>query len=423
MKTIRYKLLVLILLIPAQIFAQTDPNTPATLNEYLQIASLNNADLRAKFDAWKAAFEQIIPAGTLPDPQFTYGYYIREVETRVGPQEQSFALMQKFPWFGTLSAKRGSAAAEAKAAKAEYDTAKLKLFSDIKAAYYEYIYLASAIDIAKENLQLLEHFEEVARAKYEAATAMHPDLIRAQVELAKTEDVLNSLKPLRKPITAKLNALMNRPIDVNLPWPQKEQLRQVVVDRKQVCEMVKANNPQLSQLDFKVNAAHKRVEEAEKKFYPDLGVGVMWIDTGEAINPSLKDSGNDPVILTFSMNIPLWRNSYQAGENSAKAMARMYSNQKIDRENTLLVKTEQVIYDLDDSDRKIRLYRDVLIPKAQELLTASETAYQSGTVDFLSLIDAQRMLLSYSLAYEKAVRDYRQRLAELSSLTGIDLAR
>jgi hypothetical protein len=54
------------------------------------------------FETWKAAIEQVPQARALPDPKFTYGYFIREVETRVGPQQQKFEIMQIFPWFGTI---------------------------------------------------------------------------------------------------------------------------------------------------------------------------------------------------------------------------------------------------------------------------------------------------------------------------------
>jgi outer membrane protein TolC len=189
-----------------------DANNLRRLSDYLQYAALRNAALEASFQDFKAAVEQVPQAKSLPDPKFTYSYFIREVETRVGPQEQKFGIMQVFPWFGTIEARAGSAAAQAKAAKKRYDAEKLKLFWKVKEAFYEYVYLASAVDIAKQNLELLKHFEEVARTRYAAAAGGHPDVIRAQVELAKLEDILKSLEKLREPTVARLNAILNRQI-------------------------------------------------------------------------------------------------------------------------------------------------------------------------------------------------------------------
>jgi hypothetical protein len=47
----------------------------------------------------------------------------------------------------------------AKATKKRYEVVKPKLFAEVKNAFYEYTYLASAIEIAKENLELIQHFE------------------------------------------------------------------------------------------------------------------------------------------------------------------------------------------------------------------------------------------------------------------------
>ena len=400
---------------------QVDTNGLTTISDYLQYAALNNAGLRASFEQWKAAIEQVPQAKSLPDPKFTYGYFIREVETRVGPQRQKFGIMQVFPWFGKIEARTEAAAAAAKVAMSRYEAEKLKLFWQVKDAFYEYLYLASAVEIARQNLELLKYFEEVARTRYMAAAGSHPDVIRAQVELAKIEDVLKSLEELREPTVARLNAVLNRRSLKLLPWPKKEEFKQVQVERQEVIALLRQLNPELAAIDFEVIAAKSRVELAKKKFYPDIGVGVDWIETGGAVSPGVGDSGRDPVVLMFSMNLPIWRGSYKAAERQARSDVRKTKHKRNEVENTIVARAEQVLYDFEDSHRKIKLYGDSLVPKAEELLQASETAYQSGTIDFLSLIDAQRTLLKFQLQYERAVTDNEQKLAELEMLVGTEL--
>lgn len=399
-----------------------DANDLNKLSDYLRFASLNNAELKSKFQQWKAALEQVPQAKALDDPKFTYSYFIEEVETRVGPQQQKFGIMQVFPWFGKIQARTDLAAAKAQAAQQRYETTKLILFHQVKTAFYEFEYLATAIDIAKHNLDLLQHFEEVARTKYRTATAIHPDIIRVQVELAKIEDILKSLEQLKEPTVAKLNSVLNRPIDAELAWPEKVQLRQVSLDRKLIVQELKRANPELAELSWEIQAAKSSVELAKKKFYPDIGVGLDWIQTDSAIMPGQRDSGKDPLVLMFSMNIPLWQNSYKAAEQQAKANVRKIQEQRTDTENKILSKVFEVLYDIEDSQRKIHLYGDVLVSKAQELVQASETAYRAGTIDFLSLIDAQRMLLKYELDYERAVTNNQQKIAELEKLIGAELS-
>ncbi|MHC4389213.1 MAG: TolC family protein, partial [Planctomycetota bacterium] len=154
----------------------SDVNSLIGLEDYLRYAALNNAALKASFEQWKAATEEVPQAKSLPDPKFTYSYFIREVETRVGPQRQKFGIMQVFPWFGKIEARTDAAAAKAKAARKRYEAEKLKLFWQVKDAFYEYLYLGSAVEIARQNLELLKHFEDVARTRYMAAAASHPDV-------------------------------------------------------------------------------------------------------------------------------------------------------------------------------------------------------------------------------------------------------
>lgn len=411
---LRIAVMAVLIFIPSVRASQekSEPNIPVSLQDYLRYAALNNAGLKAAFEQWKAAVEQVPQAESLPDPRFNYGYFIEEVETRVGPQRQKFGIMQVFPWFGKIEARTDAAAASAKAARKQCEARRLKLFFEVKETFYEYTYLARAIEIARENLELVKGFEEVVRIKYMATAATHPDFIRAQVELAKIEDVLKNLEDLREPIVARLNAVLNRRNFEMLPWPRREEFVPVQIQREKLIELLRQMNPELGALDFELEAAKSKVELAKKKFYPDVGVGVDSIQT---------DGGDDAVILMFSMNLPIWRDSYKAAHRQAKANVRKTAQQKRESENTLIARAERVLYDFEDSERKIKLYGDILVPKAEELLEASETAYTGGTIDFLSLVDAQRTLLEYQLRYERAVTDNQQKLANLEMLAGAEL--
>jgi outer membrane protein TolC len=391
-----------------------DVNTPVRLQDYLRLAAANNAGLKAEFEQWKAAAEQITQAKALMDPQLTYERVIEQHQDKIG-------LMQMFPWFGEIRARTDAAAAAADAANKRYEAKKLDLFFKVKEAFHEYVYLASAIRIAAENLELLKHFEEVSRAKYITATAEHPDVIRAQVEIAKAQDDLKTLEQLREPITARLNALLNRqsgPAEGGLPWPEKEKFEVAKLNHQHVLEVLRKQNPELQAIELDLAEARSRLELAGKKSYPTMGAGIGWMDSGGS--GSSMSGNEDSLMLMFVANVPIWRENYKAEKLQAKAELRKISHQKKDSENTLLARAEQVLYELDDSVRKIELYGDILIPKGLQLLGASEAAYKAGAIDFLSLIDAQQTLLNFQLQHERAMADNRQRLAELEMLVGAD---
>ncbi|MCJ7777007.1 MAG: TolC family protein [Sedimentisphaerales bacterium] len=170
-----------------------------------------------------------------------------------------------------------------------------------------------------------------------------------------------------------------------------------------------------------MEGARTRIELAKKRFYPDIGVGVEWMTNEAMMGDNLRDSQKDEVVLMFGLNLPIWRKSYRAGQLQAKAEFNKTLHLKKEAENNLIAQAAQALYDFEDSDRKRRLYEDILIPKVQELLGASEQAYKTGKIDFLSLIDAQQKVLEYQLRYERAVTDNQQKLAELEMLAGTEL--
>ncbi len=394
------------------------------LPDYLIYAALNNPGLEAAFNRWKAALERVPQVKSLPDPRFKYRYFIEQVETRVGAQKQAFGIAQMFPWFGKLEL-RGNAAGEAAgAARQRYEATKLKLFFGVKDAYYEYYYLARAIAIVEENIQLVKNFESVARTRYKVAVGKHPDVIRAQVELGKLEDRLKTLQDLRGPIVARLNAALNRPAEASLPWPKQIEEESVSFTDQQLLEWMANSNPELGTLEFEIAKSRTKIDLAKKDYYPDITFGIDFIDTDDATGATTpSNSGKDPIIAMFSINLPIWREKLDAGLREARYRHRAAVRSKTQKLNTLNAQLKLALYRFRDGDRKIDLYRDTLLPKAVESVKASEASFRAGGNTFLDLIDAQRVMLAFELAYERALSNRAQKLAELEMLVGKEIPR
>jgi outer membrane protein TolC len=66
------------------------------------------------------------------------------------------------------------------------------------------------------------------------------------------------------------------------------------------------------------------------------------------------------------------------------------------------------------------LYKRLLIPRSNQALEVTRSAFEAGKANFTDFIDSQRMLLAFQLEYQEAVIRRVQRLAELEMLTGED---
>lgn len=394
----------------------------STLADYLAYAALNNPGLRAAFDQWKAALEKIPQDRSLPDPRFNYTYFIKEVETRVGPQQHKFGLSQTFPWLSKLTLRGDMATEAANVMQQNYEAVKLRLFFRVKKSYYEYYYLARAIAITRENVELVKYLEGVARARYRAGAEAYANVIKAQVELGTLIDRVKTLQDLRDPIIAELNAALNRPPEAPLPRPQSVSEMEITCSQQDLIDWLSENNPELKAKDFEIAQARTGIDLAKKNYFPDITLGAEYVDTDDALNPTTPDSGKDPVMAMISVNIPIWYGRYRAAEQEARAQWQAAKQSRVNAANNLYAAVKMAFYTFRDAKRKINLYKHTLIPKGDESLKVTQMAFETGKVDFINLIDAQRILLEFRLAYERALADHAQSLAKLEILVGRELA-
>ncbi len=390
----------------------------ATLDDYILYALVHNAGLRAAFDRWKASLERVAPARTLPDPRFTYVNYIREVETRVGAQERKFGFAQTIPWFGKLDLRGKIAVQSVNAVQQSYEKAKLNLIYRIKKVYYEYCYLIQAINITKDNVVLLTHFESVARSKYRGGVGLQIAVIKAQVELGKLEDRLSSLLDLTRSLIVKLNMALNRPSHLPLPEPKEIPTVQSTATDTELYLLLRTQNPELKAFDFLVAKEGFAVELAKKNYYPDMTFGVDYIDTASRTDINPDDNGKDPILAKVTINVPIWHRKYDALKNEAKARRRSVTRERKEKENSLITDLEIALYKLRDADRKIKLYGDTLLLKAEQNVKVTQLAFTANKAGFLDLIDSQRIFLGFQLEYKRALADQAQRFAEIEMLTG-----
>lgn len=392
--------------------------TNLTLQAALEYGEANNPQLQAAYNQWKSTEQNIAVQKALPDPMLTYGYFFESVETRVGPQEQSFGLQQKIPAFGKLSAMKAVATDIAHAAGQRYQREKLSLDQSIATAYAELYYLKRNIDITQDRIQLIQDLEKVARTRYKAGSPLAP-VMQAQVELGRLEDRLNSLNDMRWPLAAKLNALLNRPADAVLPISATLPYQTVGSEADTLVQNLYSTSPELMELEAKIEQGNNQLKLAQRSRLPDFTLGLMYIDTGNAAT-AVSDSGKDPIIGTVGINLPIW-----FGKNRARIEAAAYQRSAAqlaleNRTHTLQADIQQTLFMLRDADRKINLYKESLIPKASQSLEVNRQGYEAGKMEFINLIDAERMLLEFELAYERALADHLIARAQLSQLTGID---
>lgn len=389
----------------------------ATLEECIHFAMRSNPGLRADFHLWEAAIERVPQVQALDDPRLSWIYYIQAVETRVGPQRQSLSLSQTFPWFGKLKARGDIALSQAVATEQKFEARRLRLIRNITRDYASLHFVSRSLRITEDNLILVRNWEDVSRARFRTGKGSHADVIKAQVEMGIVEDRIRSLRDQRVALVAKVNAHLPRPMDTPLTT-QAPAAHEWLIDEHQLLADLRANNPGLRGLAAQIEARRHAQRLAGKQAYPNFSLGVSWIDTGEALNPGMLDSGKDAFMAKLGITLPIWRGRIGAERREADARFRATSFERVNLLQQLEASVKQQAFTLRDAQRRVRLYRDTLVPKGNQSLRATATAFESGSVDFLSLIDALRVLLEFELNLERARTEQMTARGDLEMLVG-----
>jgi outer membrane protein TolC len=391
------------------------------LRAFLILAAENNNELQAAFQQWQAAIKRAVRADTLPDPRLNFGYYTTPLETRGGPARYKYGMSQTLPFFGKLGSKERIALREADGLKAKFDALKLTTFFEVKKIYYEYAYLSRAIEITRENIELLKYLEKIATTRYTTGSAKHSDIIRPQVELGKLEDRLNSLQDLKHPLAARLNALLDRSAETDIPFPDSIPVMSITDSNESLFARLGDSNPQLTYWQTVLAKAEAGKDLAERDYYPDFTFGLDVTEVDKARNSGVIGNGQNPVMASMSFNVPLWFGSRAAAVDESKAKIIAAKRSRIGLERRLKADLELALYKYRDAGRKINLYKDTLVPKAEQSLGVIMEAFMTGSGTSLDLIDAEQTLLELQLAYYRALTDQAQHLAEIETLVGVEL--
>src|SRR5262249_52011105 len=82
---------------------------------------------------------------------------------------------------------------------------------------------------------------------------------------------------------------------------------------------------------------------------------------------------------------------------------------------------QQAYEQVGESEQVVRLYEKTILPAARKNVEAARSAYGTGRIPFLSLIEAQRNVVMLQDRYYEAVAAYHRRRATLERVSGASL--
>jgi outer membrane protein TolC len=322
--------------------------------------------------------------------------------------------MQDLPWFGKRELKRETAEALSEAAKVRVTSTWLELASKIKTTYAQLYYLDQSERLTQEILDLMVRLEKVAQVRYASGLAAQQDVIRSQVEQTAIRSELIFIESERRQLQARLNALTGRQADEPLARPT--QIRSLptpeVLNFSALEQRVRSNNPLLQVESAQIKAAEKTRELAYKNRFPDFTVGASPIQYGNSVREWE---------LMVEINIPLQQGARRAQERESDAMLSASRSRREAINNQVLADLYENVTGFESERRSLTLTTESLLPQSELNFRSALAGYESGKVDFATLLDAQKQIRQAKLNQVKAGINAQMRLADIERIVGEEL--
>ena len=391
------------------------------LSQTIDEAVKNNPEIHAAQRRVEAARARAGHATYLEDPEVNieaWGVPLNQPLRYQSANPLVFGVRQKFPFFGKLGLKGDMAGEDVRIAEEELRAKEQELVAKVKGAYAEYFMAGKSVEIHRELLELIRHTTASAEGLYQVGRAPQQDIIKAMLE--RTE-LLNKLTWAEKDLTTaqgRLNMLLSRPPDSVLSPPKEPAETPIDLQFSELEKLTTAQRPDLRGLESVINKSDKAVALAEKnRKYPDFMVGLQyWV----APDQSPRHMYTPMVTLSIPF-FPWTKGKYDHQIEEALAEKQVARANLAAMKNMAAFEVRDMAAKIRAAVRTLSIYRDGLRPQAEQLFQAAVAAYQTGGVNFMTLLDAQRTIRDVRMGYYKALVEYEQGRADLERAVGKNL--
>lgn len=390
---------------------QGDTPTLADFDERLERDELvgavlaANPSIEAARQAVRVALERAPQESAASEPTLSWSVApatIGAADTAFG---QRLALSQEIAPPRALRLRGDVALAQAEAALAAFDESRLHLGVAAALLFDDLDRIERAVEVVDEHIVLLGEVVASAERAYTVGRADVAEPLRAAAELAHADHRRIVLLADRTVIHALINGLLHRPPDAALPPAHSA-----------------SPAPDLEGID--TAAAHPSVRGAEARHRASqLGVELASAERAPPVRlgVSFNTMWQRPehwVALEFSIVLPVdgrRRRSEIRGSEASEAVAEAQTDAVLD---AVAVEARTASTRLEEAGHVLHLHEDRLIPIAQQRLDAARSAFETGSGDLDSVLDAEIDLRTARLALLEARIDQRGWATRLAAALG-----
>ncbi len=397
---------------------------PLSIDQAIKSAQKNDPWLTGSMHQQRAVESMSTMADTLPDPKVTLSLANLPTDgfdfAQEGMTQAKVSIAQMFPRGDVLALKSQQLRIQSEAFPFQRQNREAKVATTVGSLWLDAYRVQQSIALIEKNRALFEQLTDVAEASYSSALGKtrQQDIVRAQLELTRLEDRLESLGQLQNRFNGMLSqwltqvsfdnkdAAHKQPLIAEFSvyhmvlsqtMPQIDLLNSELVyssrwHTSQELLPYLSQHPSILALDKKVSATKTGIDIAKQKYLPEWGVSASY---GYRADDLMGRSRADLFSLGVTFDLPLFTHNRQDQE----VQSAISTTEAVKTEKLLLLRQLLGAYSsgkgrlLSLKDRQ-KLYKSKLLPQIHDQAEASLTAYTNDDGDFSEVVRARIAVLN-----------------------------
>jgi outer membrane protein TolC len=378
----------------------------------------NNPAIKEADSRWQAAIHRVRQANAWDDPRVVGESRVHRY-VDIPPNafmDQTLAIEQLIPITGKNLVRGRIAGAEALSVFEEARRTQLDVIAKARATYFQLANAYDQLEINNKNLTSLKQIADISRSRYEAGLESAANVLVAETDYSKLQEARRDLERNLSDAQSQLNALMNRDAFAPLGAPVTTTVNHAHLSASRLRTLTLAQRPEVQMARAKIDGEKSKLQQARRAWIPDPAISVKgqrYNDAAEAV--SELDAG-------LSFTVP-WVNpsKYSAGVREARAnvAAAEQGFEREEKEALRLLRDQ--LAKIETFHHHVELFRDKLVPQAQQAFEATQLSYESGKTTFLDWISTQRNVRDVEAMGRDHLAHYQMAIAELEAVIGTEI--
>lgn len=330
----------------------------------------------------------------------------------------SIGIRQKLPFFGKLGLKEKIAQQDVRVMEQELHAKEREIVSMVKMAYADLFMAQKSGEILREQLEIMRTIIRATEARYQVGRGTQQDVFKALLEQSEIMNQLINVEAESDAAQAKLNSAMYRSPRSPVQLPADLATPSVDLNLPGLDALALSNRPQLKGADEEIVRGERLYELAHRnRKYPDFMVGWDYMRMPMEMK---KDRYGAMVNITIPFSPwTIGKRNYEVEESLAEIRAAKANREAM--RNITLREVAESQAKVQAARRSMTLFSEGLLTLAELSFRSAMAAYQTGRVEFVMLLEAQRALREARMGYYKSTAGYLQNLADLERVIGKDL--